>query len=600
MEELAIKGHRVTITSVRFTNFKAFANFSVSLQHMNMLVGPNNAGKSTIIGAFRVLSAALARARTKKAERLPGQQKSGWTVAEEAIPISLENVHTNYAEVDSSVVFHLSNGRELTLLFPREGGCFLIPDDSGKRIVGISDFRREFPISIGFVPVLGPVEHEEELVQEATVRRGLATHRASRHFRSYWHHNPEDFPAFREQVQSTWPGLDIQTPELAGPGDRRLVMFCAEERIARELYWAGSGFQVWCQILTYLVRSRDATLIVIDEPEIYLHPNLQRQLATILREAGPDILLATHSTDIVADSDPQDLLIVDKGRRSARRMNNPAAISIALEALGSVHNAAITHLTRTRRVLFVEGNDLQLLDRFGRRLNVRGLSSNQQFASLPLGGFPSNERVKAVCLGIEKSLGLTCLFSAVFDSDYRCEEEIEQIHEELRALGVVTYIHNRKEIENYLLIPTCLDRAVNSVISDRTNRGGQPIVFTESSSVILSSITEAMKFDTFSQYQSNRLAVLRHTGRDSSSILSETTSRLEERWTNLDTRLRIVPGKRVFRQFASYIADNYGITVTSRHVIDSMTRQDIPEDLRRIIHGLDEFRNRDPGGHQED
>ncbi|MGD0947393.1 MAG: AAA family ATPase [Candidatus Binatia bacterium] len=54
---------RVSFTSVEFRNFKAFERFSVTLQDMNVLVGPNNSGKSTVIGAFRVLAAALRRAR---------------------------------------------------------------------------------------------------------------------------------------------------------------------------------------------------------------------------------------------------------------------------------------------------------------------------------------------------------------------------------------------------------------------------------------------------------------------------------------------------------------------------------------------------------
>lgn len=58
------------IISVKFSHYKAFKSFSLKLQDFNVLVGPNNAGKSTIVGAFRILSEGLRRARVKSPERV--------------------------------------------------------------------------------------------------------------------------------------------------------------------------------------------------------------------------------------------------------------------------------------------------------------------------------------------------------------------------------------------------------------------------------------------------------------------------------------------------------------------------------------------------
>ncbi|TYO62148.1 ATP-binding protein [Bradyrhizobium hipponense] len=44
--------------SIRFRNFKSLKDYTVSLRTMNVLVGPNNAGKSTILDAFRAMAAA--------------------------------------------------------------------------------------------------------------------------------------------------------------------------------------------------------------------------------------------------------------------------------------------------------------------------------------------------------------------------------------------------------------------------------------------------------------------------------------------------------------------------------------------------------------
>jgi len=49
-------------TRVEFTRFKAFKKFSLTLRHFNILVGPNNAGKSTVLAGFRILAAAMRRA----------------------------------------------------------------------------------------------------------------------------------------------------------------------------------------------------------------------------------------------------------------------------------------------------------------------------------------------------------------------------------------------------------------------------------------------------------------------------------------------------------------------------------------------------------
>ncbi|MGB7748437.1 MAG: AAA family ATPase [Verrucomicrobiia bacterium] len=40
---------KLRITSIRFRNYKAFRDYSISLAPFNVLVGPNNAGKSTVL-----------------------------------------------------------------------------------------------------------------------------------------------------------------------------------------------------------------------------------------------------------------------------------------------------------------------------------------------------------------------------------------------------------------------------------------------------------------------------------------------------------------------------------------------------------------------
>lgn len=47
------------ITYIKFNKFKALKSYSVYFYSCNILVGPNDSGKSTIISAFRILDAAF-------------------------------------------------------------------------------------------------------------------------------------------------------------------------------------------------------------------------------------------------------------------------------------------------------------------------------------------------------------------------------------------------------------------------------------------------------------------------------------------------------------------------------------------------------------
>jgi energy-coupling factor transporter ATP-binding protein EcfA2 len=351
-------------TSVRFHNYKALKNFSVQLRRFNVLVGPNNSGKSTILGAFRILAEGMRRARARRPEviRIAGVHDWGYRIALEDLPISTENVFTNYDDENPAQIdFSLSDGNRLQLIFPEVGVCYLVCVPKGRPVRTPANFRSIFRATIGFVPVLGPVEHDEPLYKREAARQALLTHRASRNFRNIWYHYPEHFEDFRALIRETWPGMDIEPPEveLVEQGKPLLRMFCPEERYHREIYWAGFGFQVWCQMLTYIIDAKDDSLLVMDEPDIYLHSDLQRQMLSILYDLGPDILIATHSTEIIAEAEAGDLLVVNKRARSAKRIMDPRGLQDLFELLGSNLNPTLTQLAKARRALFVEGKDGQ-------------------------------------------------------------------------------------------------------------------------------------------------------------------------------------------------------------------------------------------------
>ncbi|MEP9388953.1 AAA family ATPase [Mesorhizobium sp. KR9-304] len=304
----------VRFVRVDFDRFKAFQKFTLHLRHFNILVGPNNAGKSTVLAAFRILASGLRRATSKRPEIVAGPQgpTHGYVVDLTTISVAEENIFYNYDDSYPSLIkFTLSNKNELILYFGEQGSCHLIASvPRGRTPLSPKEFVNKFNCPIGFVPILGPVDHDEILYGKEAARLALFNYRAARNFRNIWYHYPEKFDEFKETLVRTWPGMDIERPRIEHvEGKARLYMFCPESRIPREIFWSGFGFQVWCQMLTHLVQSKENSIFLIDEPDIYLHSELQRQLLSLLRNLGPDILIATHSTEIITESEPGTVLI---------------------------------------------------------------------------------------------------------------------------------------------------------------------------------------------------------------------------------------------------------------------------------------------------
>jgi len=179
--------------------------------------------------------------------------------------------------------------------------------------------------------------------------------------------------------------------------------------------------------------------------------------------------------------------------------------------------------------------------------------------------------------------------ACLFDSDYRPSEESKAFISEMESEDSSCYVLDKKEIENYLIIPEAIAKAVNVQMRKKTS------AYTEVEEIeIIQTIEKCVApFKTLvsSQVTSHALRYHRTNGskKDDSQLIAEAYKKFEEMWEVLEGRLTLCPGKELLKKIVDKIREDYKVSVTVSMIITQMKPEDIALDLRDILKSLDEF-----------
>jgi hypothetical protein len=155
----------------------------------------------------------------------------------------------------------------------------------------------------------------------------------------------------------------------------------------------------------------------------------------------------------------------------------------------------------------------------------------------------------------------------------------------------LVHIHSRKEIENFLLVPSVLERAVRSRLEDRQKRTGNAKSLTHDVAVVLSELADAMRRDVQSQCIAQFVRYERSVRRgvDDATLTSEALGLFEERWAHFDGRLATVSGKDLFAGFNAFLMEQYDISLSQGAVVRLFHKAEIPQEMVYLVDQIDEF-----------
>lgn len=580
------------LRKLRVVNYRSFRDFTITFPTSACLVGPNNAGKSTILTALRLADEMLRVAHARK----PSMRSVHHGIGFGTFPISLrefpslqESLRHEFHTDEASLELVWKSGNRLVAVWPEEDeydeelyGFFYLQMKSGSQPAGVAETRQEFP-RLGIVPPLSPLDHTEHVLTDEYLRRNISSRLSSRHFRNNIDtlRRAGTLDDFRQFAAPWLPGLSIDDLSSHETDDgRALDLYISEagSRVPKEVIWAGDGIQIWLQILFHLYRLREYGAIVLDEPDVYLHADLQRRLVQLLESTSAQTIVATHSTEMVAESPKANVVWVDKTRRRASAIKDESLLEKLSNTLGSQFNLKLARAMRSRVLLMVEGKDMQVLRRISRTLGAQKVASEDGVAVVQIQGFSGNEHIDPFKWIIDEFLDGAVECFVLLDRDYRPDVAIARLEHRFKAIGVHAHVWRRKELESYLLEPDAIARL----------SGATP----EFVSTALAEIVCSMEDEIFSRMLDEHS---REVVSDRAHRVTVTTAfrkDFEEKWARPDWRLLVAPPKQVLSALNARLQGAHFRTVSSEKLAGSLTQDEIASEMRFVLEQVDEAAQR--------
>lgn len=236
----------------------------------------------------------------------------------------------------------------------------------------------------------------------------------------------------------------------------------------------GSGVSQVLAILYVLLTAKDPQIILIDEPQSFLHPDAARKLIEVLRTYGNrhQIIVATHSPIIITSAEPKTVtLIKQKGSRSILQKMDVEKVDnqrIYLSEIG----AKLSDVFGYDRVIWVEGITEEIcFPKILRKLSNKPLLGTAILQVHSTGEFEqTNEEEVDIIVDIYERLSSTNgglvpdAVGYIFDKEARSDDEINEKKKKYPNI----YFTSKRLYENYLLNANAIFNVIKQIEENST------------------------------------------------------------------------------------------------------------------------------------
>jgi AAA15 family ATPase/GTPase len=575
------------IKELQLINFKCYSQHRVPFKSNTIIVGENNAGKSTIIEALRIISIIASKYKHINYNKPPDWLDvpvghKGIIPSLKEYDFHFEYVSYYYNDNTAQIKAIFTTGESIEVYVGGEDKIFAVIRDKNNSVIKNKSEASAINLpAVLILPEISPLSLEEKMLMKDTVKRKLFSRLSSRHFRNQILIYPEQREEFKELVETSWEGCQIVSIDNNGKlNEEDLSLIVRDTDFSAEVGWMGHGLQMWLQIMWFLSFTKKDDIVILDEPDTYMHADLQRKIIRLLLEKQyKQLIVATHSIEIISEIEPENILVVDKTKQTSRFTNTIPAVQKLIDNIGAVHNIQLMRLWKCKKCIFVEGEDLTILKPLHSTLFPKAEIPIDMIPNTPIGGWSGWKYAIGSSMFLKNNADETIYVYCILDSDFYTKNQIEDRLKEAEKKGVKLHIWERKEIENYLIVPKAISRIIN-LETNLDIRADEPKIIEQ-----IEMICDNLRFDTFNNISNE---IRKENPRESEKANKKANEIVEEHWNSLDGKLTLVSGKEVLARLSDWSQAEYHVSLSSKKIAKEMREEEILSEMKKVLQAIEQ------------
>ncbi|MFZ5516100.1 MAG: ATP-dependent nuclease [Candidatus Zhuqueibacterota bacterium] len=591
------------IKNVKIENFKIFKSIETDIKNFTVLMGENGCGKTTILQAIalglRIFSSTdlIKYDKTRKTVRfrpkgVPYPQLPGFNLEDITEIFYSKQARGGSGGGVTPIKIELTDndGNVYKLNITSLFGAYTTKCESKKNdFVAYPSLIDCNPLFIsGFVGITTAEERLFPRVIQDRMIRGQASSILRNLLLDLKENEPNKFERMKDKIEKFF---NFNLGMIDFNQDRDIFVHAkftekiGPRKIALDLSSSGSGFLQALQILTSIYLFSDKSKVVLlDEPDAHLHPNLQRITAQLLQEISNEenlqIIISTHSTPIIREVDPSSILPVSSKKSSLAYLKSDEEMES--EILLRLDNFEKAKASIAGKIFFVEDRNIKILRKLDTLLETYLIDGINAVPLIRANG--KDDKIPFRIKGpLEAITGTNIDVYFLRDSDGISDEWKKKITDYAKDNDVNLFLLNCHEMESYLINP----KVISGVLSELSVNLSEE----EVKSILVKIMKDVIAMSRYG-FDNTLANVINNTAR----LLNEHDFKMQdaqreaadirgkyENMNEFEALARVAPAKETLKEFFKKINEEYKIQITSSQLLSRLSADDIDNDLKEFL-----------------